>query len=117
MGPLSNIATVLRDRPDLRRRVVRLVAVMGRRPGHIFHPSEGAGGGILFGHGPVFRDLNFDLDRRAARSVLAMELPITFVPYEAARDVTLSSHDVDRMARSGGVASWLAERTHGWLDF
>lgn len=42
LGPLSNIATVLRDRPDLRRRVVRLIALMGRRPGHIFHPSEGS---------------------------------------------------------------------------
>ncbi len=117
LGPLSNIAAVLRNRPDLQKRVVRLVAVMGRRPGHIFHPSEGAGGGILFGHGPVFRDLNFDLDRGAARSLLAMGLPITFMPYEAAREVTLTSHDVDRIAHSGGAASWVADQTRGWLDF
>ena len=117
LGPLSNIAAVLRDRPDLQQRVVRLVAVMGRRPGHIFHPSEGEGGGILFGHGPVFRDLNFDLDREAARSVLAMDVPIMFVPYAAARDVTLTSNDVDRIATSGEAASWVADRTRGWLDF
>ncbi len=117
LGALSNVAAVLRDRPDLQHRVVRLVAVMGRRPEHTFHPSEGAAGGILFGHGPVFRDLNFDLDRGAARSLLAMGLPITFVPYEAARDVTLTSDDVDRIASSGGAASWVADRTRGWLDF
>ncbi len=117
LGPLSNVAAVLRDRPDLQQRVVRLVAVMGRRPGHIFHPSEGAAGGILFGHGPVFRDLNFDLDREAARSLLAMGLPITFLPYEAARDVMLTPRDVDRIAHSGGAASWVADRTRGWLDF
>ena len=53
------------------RPVVRLVSVMGRRPGHIFHPSEGEGDGILFGHGPVFRDLNFDLDREVRFSSYA----------------------------------------------
>jgi hypothetical protein len=61
LGPLTNLAAVLDARPELRSRVARVVAVMGRRPGHVFHPAEGAGGGLLFGHGPVFRDFNFDL--------------------------------------------------------
>ena len=47
LGPLTNIAAALEDRPNLQRRVARLVVVMGRRSGHLFHPSEGAGGGML----------------------------------------------------------------------
>jgi purine nucleosidase len=71
LGPLTNVATVLRERPELQANVTRLIAVMGRRPGHRFHPAEGMGrGGMLFGHGPVFTDFNFDQDRAAAVSVL-----------------------------------------------
>lgn len=117
LGPLTNIVATLQGRPDLRHQVIRLVAVMARRPGHIFHPAEGGGGGVLFGHGPVFRDLNFDLDREAARLLLAMGIPITFVPYEAAREVTVTPGDVDRMHRAGGPARWIAERSRGWLEF
>ncbi len=80
LGPLTNIAAALSGRADLQRRVVSLVAVMGRRPGHIFHPSEGSGRGVLFGHGPIFRDLNFTKDPGAVRSILEMRLPITLVP-------------------------------------
>jgi inosine-uridine nucleoside N-ribohydrolase len=65
LAPLTNVAAALADRPDLQGNVARLIMVMGRTPGHLFHPSEGAGGGLLFGHGPVFRDFNFDQDPNA----------------------------------------------------
>jgi inosine-uridine nucleoside N-ribohydrolase len=117
LGPLTNIAAALRKRPDLAPRVTRLVAVMGRRPGHLFHPAEGGGGGILFGHGPVFRDLNFDLDGEAAREVLGMGVPITFVPYEAAREVMLTAGDLSVMESAGGASRWVADSSRAWLDF
>ena len=94
LGPLTNIAAALRDRPDLAARVERLVVVMGRREGHLFHPSEGRGHGVLFGHGPVFRDFNYVQDRRAADEVLRLGAPLTMVPYEAARQVTLKRADL-----------------------
>lgn len=117
LGPLTNIAAALRGRPDLQRRVVRLVAVMGRRPGHLFHPAEGHPGGMLFGHGPVFRDLNFEKDRAAAREVMSMDLPVTLVPYDAARRVMLKGADLDVMGESGGAGAWVAARSRGWLGF
>jgi inosine-uridine nucleoside N-ribohydrolase len=117
LGPLTNIAAVLEGRPDLQRNVARIVAVMGRRPGHLFHPSEGAGGGMLFGHGPVFSDFNFEQDRDAAARILAMGLPMTLVPYEAARHVALAARDVEALAATGGAARWVAERSRSWLRF
>jgi purine nucleosidase len=65
LGPLTNIAAALRARPDLRRNVASVVAVMGRRMGHLFHPSEGSGQGMLLGHGPIFRDFNFSANSEA----------------------------------------------------
>ncbi len=117
LGPLTNVAAALNGRPALQARVGRIVAVMGRRPGHLFHPAEGAGRGILFGHGPVFRDFNFDQDRAAATSVLRLGLPTTLIPYEAAREVSLTAADVGRLESQGAAAAWVAARARGWLDF
>ena len=117
LGPLTNVAAALRGRPDLQQNVVRLVAVMGRRPGHLFHPTEGAGGGMLFGHGPVFRDFNFAKDRAAATVVLGMRLPTTLISYEAARGLGLSGTDLDRIASQGAAAAWVAARAREWLEY
>ncbi|WP_322867644.1 nucleoside hydrolase [Aquicoccus sp. G2-2] len=117
LGPLTNVAAALEGRPDLQSNVVRIVAVMGRRPGHIFHPSEGEGGGMLFGHGPVFRDLNFDKDRGAATELIDMDLPMSLVPYDAARGISLSGADLDRIAQAGSAGSWVASGARGWLAF
>ena len=117
LGPLTNVAAALAARPDRRKNIARLIAVMGRRPGHLFHPSEGAGGGMLFGHGPVFRDFNFEQDREAAAQVLAMQLSITLVPYVAARQVSLTRADLAALEAQGGAAAWVASRARGWLSF
>lgn len=117
LGPLTNVAAVLGREPGLARNVGRLVAVMGRRPGHLFHPAEGAGGGILFGHGPVFRDFNFAQDREAAARVIAAGVPLTLVPYEAAREVTLGAEALERIARASRGGAWVVDRSRGWLEY
>jgi inosine-uridine nucleoside N-ribohydrolase len=114
LGPLTNVAAVLGERPDLRSNVARLIAVMGRRPGHLFHPAGGAGGGVLFGHGPVFRDFNFALDPDAAAQVLAMKLAVSFVPYDAARGIEITADDLDSLQP---FLPWIVERSRGWLDY
>ena len=80
-------------------------------------PRKAPAGGILFGHGPVFRDFNFDQDRQAATTVIAMGLPTTLVPYEVARQVMLGSAELGRMDAAGNPAAWVATRARGWLDF
>jgi purine nucleosidase len=117
LGPLTNIAAVLRRRPDLAPRVRRIVAVMGQRPNHVFHPVEGGTAAILFGHGPIFRDFNFVKDDAAAAELLARGLPITLIPYEAAREIAITGRDLDAMRHAGPSARWVAERSRGWLDF
>jgi inosine-uridine nucleoside N-ribohydrolase len=117
LGPLTNVAAALTERPDLQARVGRLVAVMGRRPGHLFHPAEGGGGGMLFGHGPVFRDFNLAMDSEAAARVVAMHLPTTLTPYEAARDIEITGADLDRLTAPGGARAWVAARARPWLGY
>lgn len=117
LGPLTNIAIALRDRPDLQANVTRLVAVMGRRKGHVFHPIEGATARSFLGHGPVFRDFNFTADENATVHVTAMRLPMTLIPYEAARAITLEPTVLDRMEAGGGAAAWVARRARQWMNY
>jgi inosine-uridine nucleoside N-ribohydrolase len=117
LGPLTNVARALAHRPDLIRNVRGLVAVMGRREGHWFHPAEGHGSPSFLGHGPVFRDFNFQKDSQAAARLLAAGVPITLVPYEAARGMMLTAADLDRIEASGPAGAWLAQRSRGWLRY
>ncbi len=118
LGPLTNVAATLRRRPDLAGNIALLVAVMGRRPGHVFHPAEGrSSSGILLGHGPIFRDFNFSKDRTSAAVVLGRARHISLIPYAAARAVMVSRPDLSRMRGDPGAAAWLAQRTGPWLDY
>jgi purine nucleosidase len=117
LGPLTNIAALLHARPDLAPRIERVIAVMGQRPGHVFHPVEGGTAAILLGHGPVFRDLNFASDPASVEELLNLDVPMTLIPYEAARKVTVMERDLDALHRKGGAARWVAERSREWLAF
>lgn len=118
LGPLTNLAAVLTQEPALAKKINRVIAIMGRQPGHRFHPSENrATGAMLFGHGPIFRDLNAVLDPQAASVVLASGVPVILIPYTAARQVLMTDNDLDRVARLGPVGAWIAERSRAWLEF
>jgi purine nucleosidase len=117
LGPLTNIAEFLRRRPELATRVTRIVVVMGRRPGHLFHPSEGARAPSFFGHGPVFRDFNFALDPAAARVVVSSAIDLALVPYDAARGIEFGPEDMATLEHSGHLGQWLASTLRPWLAY
>lgn len=117
LGPLSNLHTVFKDRPTLSGRVTRLVAMMGKKEGHLFHPSEGAEGGMLFGHGPVFRDFNFCKDIEAAMALVDLPVDTVLIPYEAARQVMLTGTDIQRFIAAGGQLGRVATASSDWLRF
>jgi len=117
LGPLTNLAAVLSERPGLHSQDVRVVAVMGKRQGHLFHPAEGADTGILFGHGPIFRDFNFVMDIDAAKQIVAMHLPLTLVPYDAARRIEMTADDLDHLSESSRALAWIADRADPWMEY
>ncbi|WP_043948226.1 nucleoside hydrolase [Candidatus Phaeomarinobacter ectocarpi] len=117
LGPLTNLADLFSARPDLADNVTNAVAVMGKREGHAFHPAEGATGGVLFGHGPLFRDFNLCEDTEAARLLATLDIAVTLLPYELARQVEITSQDLAVLTASTGAVSWVAERSKAWLAF
>lgn len=116
LGPLTNVTAALEGRPDLMGNVRRVVAVIGHEAGHLFHPSEGNGRGLM-GHGPIFRDLNVSVDTDAARRLMEMGLPVVLIPYDAGRGVVIDAGDLERFGRQGPAQGWVAAQAGGWLEF
>lgn len=116
LGPMTNLAVVLRRKPSLAAQVERIHAVMGRAPGHVFHPAEGAPG-ALFAHGPIFTDFNFAKDPQAATLVMQSGAPVTLVPYVAGIRHAITDDDLRTLSRMGNAANWVSRRSWGWLGF
>lgn len=107
LGPATNVATVLKNHPELRPRILRVVAVAGRRPGQRFT----TGTTNPKGH----RDFNFEEDPEAFRVLLASAVPLTLTPFEISSKVWLRLPDLDAMARADATTEWIVRPARKWL--
>lgn len=107
LGPLTNIASLLERAPALGRRMSRIVAVAGRRPGQRFT----TGAVNTRGH----RDLNVELDVQAMRIVLDSGVPLTLAPFELSSQVWIEASDLARLSEGPVAARFLAETSGPWL--
>jgi inosine-uridine nucleoside N-ribohydrolase len=109
LGPATNVATVIRNQPALRSRIVRIVAVAGRRPGQRFT----TGTTNPRGH----RDFNFEQDPEAFRVLLGSGVPLTLAPFEISSKVWLKTAELDAIARAGVKTQWIVAPARRWLAF
>ena len=107
LGPVTNVAAVLKNHRELRDRIVRIVAVAGRRPGQRFT----TGATNPRGH----RDFNFEEDPEAFRVLLASGVPLTLAPFEISSKVWLRAPDLDAIAADGANAAWIVAPARRWL--
>lgn len=107
LGPATNVATVLINEPDLASRIVRIVAVAGRRPGQRFT----TGTSNAKGH----RDFNFELDPEAFRVLLASRVPLVLAPFEISSKIWVTAHDLDRLAAGSAASRALVGPARTWL--
>ena len=108
-GPLTNIATVIVNYPDLVKNIDRIVIVAGKRPGNLFHPGE-----QWWFH---FRDFNIRKDTPAAKIVLNSGIPLILTPFELATKVTIMRSDLDKLGSGDEAAQWLRQVSQPWMSF
>ncbi len=108
-GPLTNIATVIINHPDLVKNIDRIVIVAGKRPGNLFHPGQ-----QWWFH---FRDFNIRKDTPAAKIVLDSGIPLILTPFELATKVTIMRSDLDKLASGDEAAQWLQQVSQPWMSF
>lgn len=108
-GPLTNIATVIVNHPDVVKNIERIVMVAGKRPGDLFHPGQ-----QWWFH---FRDFNVCQDTPAAKIVLYSGIPLVLTPFELATKVTITRSDLERLASGDEAAQWLRRKSQSWMSF
>lgn len=108
LGPATNVATVVRNHPDLIKRIDQVVAVAGRRPGQRFlsGPSQQT----------PFRDLNFELDPEAFRVLLGSGVPLVLAPWEISSGVWLSREELEAASVRNPAMKWMYPAFADWLD-
>jgi pyrimidine-specific ribonucleoside hydrolase len=93
LGPVTNVATVLKNHPELAGQMEAIIAVAGRRPGQTFQLGDG---------GKPLRDLNFELDPKGFQVLLDSGVPIVLAPFEISAKVPL--YETEDLARFQGTA-------------
>jgi inosine-uridine nucleoside N-ribohydrolase len=106
LGPATNVATVLRNHPDLAKRMTRIIAVAGRRPGQHFLTGKAT---------QPFRDFNFEMDSEAFQVILDSGVPLVLAPWEISSKVWLKKADLDRLVTANTALQWLVEPARDWL--
>lgn len=109
LGPLTNIAILLQEHPDLVSQIEAIVAVAAQQPDQVFR----------VGTTPVMHlhDLNVRKDSEAVELVLRSRIPIYLIPFEVAQHVVVTRTDVHTLEQRGGLDAWLASRSGSWLEF
>jgi inosine-uridine nucleoside N-ribohydrolase len=109
IGPVTNVATVLKLHPELARNVVQIIAVAGRRPGQRFlsGPNQAHG----------FRDLNFELDPAAFQVLLDANVPVVLAPWEISSKVWIKREDLERLEHGGPDVQYLVPPAMDWLTW
>jgi pyrimidine-specific ribonucleoside hydrolase len=108
LGPATNVATVLRNHPELSRRIDRIIAVAGRRPGQHFLTGKAT---------RPFRDFNFEMDSQAFQVILDSKVPLVLAPWEISSKVWMTQPDLEQLGASNPALDWLTMPAWDWLNF
>lgn len=110
LGPLTNVAGLLAEHPQLAGNIDRIVGVAGTRPAQRrLFPGTSA---LLH-----FHDLNFVKDPAAFEAILQSGVSMSLLPFEAAQKVTVTPADLSLLSSGGAPAQWLAAVSLGWMRF
>ena len=108
LGPATNVATVLRNHPELAKRIVSIVAVAGRRPNQRFSTAPSV---------KPFRDFNFELDPDGFQVLLSAGVPLILAPWEISSKVWIRQPDLKLLRASNASLGWILDASEDWLDF
>jgi purine nucleosidase len=98
-GPITNIATLLRDRPDVIPKIREIVWM---------------GGSAERGNRTPYAEFNAWVDPEAIEIVLASGVPFTLVGLNLTHQVLATAHVIDRI---GAIGTPLAQTCRDWLHF
>lgn len=108
LGPVTNIGIVIKKHPELIRKIIKIIAVAGRRPGQRFTTGSK--------NHKAHRDFNFELDPEAFQLILDSGVPLVLTPFEISSKIWITSEDLDALDKAGPAAQWISMHSRNWLQ-
>jgi inosine-uridine nucleoside N-ribohydrolase len=107
LGPNTNIATVLKNHPELASQVEEISFCIGRKPDYEMRPG--------LGYHPVF-DYNFEKDVESIQVILDTNIPLLFSGFECSCSLLLGTVDIDRLNNNGHEGDqWVYDQLVPWI--
>lgn len=109
LGPATNLATFLEQKPELAKEIEEVVLVAGRRRGQKFRTGN---------YSKSHPDLNFEKDPDSLKRLIDSRTNLVFAPFEVSSKVWITEHILELIRRHGtATAKYLSENCRPWLEF
>jgi pyrimidine-specific ribonucleoside hydrolase len=106
IGPATNVATVLKNRPGLASQIEEIAFCIGRTPGLEFTPGLG---------GYPVGDYNFEKDPESMKIILNTAVPLVFSGFECSSSLFLGPVDIDRLNEGTEGDKWVYNQLMPWI--
>ncbi len=108
IGPVTNVATVVQNHPELVAQIEEVVVCAGRTPGLPFTPGL---------EKTVVGDYNFEMDPESFRILFDAGVRVVLSGYECSVSMLLGKTDIDFLTNGSKADRWVYEQFRRWQQF
>jgi inosine-uridine nucleoside N-ribohydrolase len=107
LGPLTNVATLVKNHPDIVNQIERIVICAARTPNLPFNPGNGKLN--------VF-DYNYEFDTKSMDVLLNTTVPLEFAGYEPSSYTHIGNIDLSCLNLNLEADKWLFDIVQPWME-
>ena len=107
LGPVTNIATLIKNHPDIISQIDKIVMCAARTPNLPFNPGNGKLN--------VF-DYNYEMDTKSMDVLLQSVIPLEFAGYEPSSYLHIGSIDLTSLDLTTEADKWLFDIVQPWME-
>ena len=107
LGPMTNIATLIQNHPDIIPQIEKISICAARTPGLSFNPGNGKLN--------VF-DYNYELDNASMDVLLNSSIPLVFAGYEPSSYTHIGNIDLASLDQNEEADKWLFDIVQPWME-
>lgn len=107
LGPMTNVATLVKNHPDIIPQIERVVICAARTPNLPFNPGNGKLN--------VF-DYNYEFDTKSMDVLLNSTIPLEFAGYEPSSYTHIGNIDLASLDMTNEADKWLFDVVQPWME-
>ena len=107
LGPATNVATLIKNNPELVGQINEIVFCAGRTSGYAFQPGLRQN---------IVGDYNFERDVESFRVILNSGVKVVLSGFQCSEYVLLSKRDTDFLANGNEADKWLSSMLIPWQE-